>query len=71
MAAFVEYHTIICLDTSVFLEDTLVISSSIMGEFCFDLTVSIASENVHSGYSGILPEIYFIAMTLLGKICDH
>lgn len=36
----------------------------------FDLTVSDFKENLHSGYSGILPDPYHIGMHLLGKIVD-
>ena len=36
----------------------------------FDLKVSCFKENLHSGYSGIVPDPYHIATTLINKLID-
>lgn len=61
---------VICLDSDAFSEETLVISSSLRGCLIFDLKVSCFTENVHTGYSGIVPDPYHIAMTLISKLVD-
>lgn len=45
-------------------------SSTLRGCLSFDLTIIAFSENLHSGYSGIVPDPYFIGMTLLSLIVD-
>ncbi|TNV79096.1 hypothetical protein FGO68_gene7249 [Halteria grandinella] len=65
-----EPNTVICLDTSAFLEDTLAISSSLRGGCNFDLSVKVGEDNMHSGYSGIVPDPYIIAISLLSRIVD-
>lgn len=36
----------------------------------FDLTVSAHKENLHSGYSGIAADPYFVGMELIQRIVD-
>jgi acetylornithine deacetylase/succinyl-diaminopimelate desuccinylase-like protein len=63
-------NTVLCLDTSALLEDTLAISTSLRGGCNFDLTVGVSKDNMHSGYSGIVPDPYLIAVSLLERIHD-
>lgn len=65
-----EPNVVICLDSSAFRDDTLVISSSLRGCLIFDLTVTALNENVHSGYAGIVPDPYHIATSLISRIVD-
>ncbi len=45
-------------------------SSTLRGCLNFDLSVHAFKENLHSGYSGIVPDPYFIGMNLINKIMD-
>jgi hypothetical protein len=75
-------NVVICLDSDAFRDDTLVISSSLRGciskiirefisnDLVFDIEVCTFKENLHSGYSGIVPDPYLIAMTLVGRLVD-
>ena len=63
-------NVVICLDASAFLQDTLVISSTLRGCYIFDLTVKCYKENIHSGYAGITPDPYMIGMSIVNRLMD-
>lgn len=65
-----EPDVVICLDSDAFREDTLVISSSLRGCLIFDIVISAFQENLHSGYSGIMPDPYHVGMALISRIFD-
>lgn len=65
-----QVDAIVCLDTSAFVQETLVVSSSLRGGFPFNLRVAVADENMHSGYSGIVPDPYLVALSLLQRVCN-
>jgi acetylornithine deacetylase/succinyl-diaminopimelate desuccinylase-like protein len=66
-----EPNVVICLDSEAFKDDTLVISSSLRGYLMFDLCVTTFKENIHSGYSGITPDPYHIAVNLINRVIDY
>jgi hypothetical protein len=65
-----EPNVVICLDSDAFSEETLVISSSLRGCLIFDLQVEAFKENLHSGYSGIIPDPFIIATGLINRLID-
>jgi acetylornithine deacetylase/succinyl-diaminopimelate desuccinylase-like protein len=65
-----EPNVVICLDSDAFSEETLVISSSLRGCLIFDLNVEAFKENLHSGYSGIIPDPFIIATSLVNRLID-
>lgn len=61
----------ICIDSGAFSEETLTITSSLRGCITFDLSVAVASNNLHSGIGGgICPNVHNIMNCLLMRIQD-
>jgi acetylornithine deacetylase/succinyl-diaminopimelate desuccinylase-like protein len=62
---------VVCLDADAFTEETMTVTTSLRGCINFDLTVSVAENNMHSGHSGIVPNPYHILNCLLMRIQDY
>jgi hypothetical protein len=60
---------VVCLDSGAFTEETLTITSSLRGCVTFDLSVAVASNNLHSGIGGgICPNVHNIMNCLLMRV---
>jgi len=64
-----EPTLVVCLDSIALAEDTITITSSLRGCITFDLKVTLADNNCHSGLGGgIMPNPYQIINCLLMRV---
>ena len=62
---------VVCLDSVAFTEETITITSSLRGCITFDLKVTVAENNTHSGMGGgVVPNPYNILNCLLMRVQD-
>ena len=63
---------VVCLDSVAFTEETITITSSLRGCINFDLKVTVAENNTHSGMGGgVVPNPYNILNCLLMRVQDY
>ena len=63
-------NLVICLDAVASNTQSLFITSTLRGNFYFDIKVQTGKSNMHSGFSGAFPQPYPIMNKLLGRIMD-
>lgn len=61
---------VMCLDALAATYDTITVTTSLRGCLNFDLKVQTTDNHTHSGYSGIIPSAYMIAINQLSKVID-
>jgi len=64
-------NLVLCLDAVALNNSTLFATTTLRGIVAFDLSVTIGTGNMHSGYSGAYPQAHSIMNQLLSRVHDE